>query len=207
MAMNILLYFDYLGTFVFALSGVWVAAGKKMDPFGALVLAFVTAVGGGTTRDLFLGRQPVFWMREPVYLYIILIALVTGIAGLSLLRRLSRPLLVLDALGLGVFTVIGFQVATNEAVSPLLAVLSGTVTAVMGGVFRDTLANQVPVIFQQDIYASACILGGALYYALAYLLPAPDYLAPGLAAMTVFLVRLAAIRFGWSLPRLRRPGD
>lgn len=189
---------DLMGTAVFAASGALAAGRKRLDLFGTLVVAGVTAVGGGTVRDVLLNRHPVFWIDDTTYL--------TVIAGATLLtflytQRLEPPraaLAVADALGLAVFTVIGAQVATQAGVPPTVVVLMGVSTGAVGGVLRDVLCGDVPLIFRQEIYATASLGGGVVYVLLdVVLVPAAQLLA---AATVVFAARMAGLWWHLRLP-------
>lgn len=191
---------DLAGVVVFALSGVVLACQRRMDPFGVFVLAAVTGIGGGTLRDLLLGVQPVFWIRQPVYLWVILITVILALAGLRLLHRLSRLWLpVLDAFGLALFTVLGARKALILHHAGVVAVLMGLLTGVAGGMLRDVLAHRVPLVLRREIYATASLLGGTSYVAVrvAGLGPAT---AAALGIAATLLLRLAAIRWRLSLP-------
>ena len=197
--MEIIYILDLFGTFTFAVSGALSAAGKKFDLFGALSVGFVTAVGGGTTRDLTLGTTPVFWLLDVNYLLVIAAGVFVVFLFARHLLTYGRVLLVFDAMGIGVFTLIGINKALGADVLPVFAVLMGVITAVMGGVLRDVLVNEVPLIFQKEIYATACLLGGAVYFLLA---------ASGVAQAIVYFttaasiigLRLLSIRYRLGLP-------
>lgn len=153
---------DMFGTAVFAFSGVLVAGRLRMDGFGVMVLAAVTAIGGGTIRDMILGATPVFWVRDPLYIWVVIATALIGMWMVKLPRRMPWYVLpVADAFGLALFTVIGAQKALNFGTSGLIAVLMGTMTGVAGGMIRDVLAREVPMVLQKEIYATACILGGS----------------------------------------------
>lgn len=196
-----LLYFlDLLGTAAFAASGAWAGIRRKMDLFGVLVLGVVTATGGGTLRDILLGDFPPFSFKDETYLYL---SLAVALAVFFLHRRLEflrHPLLYFDAIGLGTFVVIGTSKALAFGLGPLGAILMGVTTATAGGVVRDVLANQVPLILRREVYASACAIGGLLLVVLHALAVSPP-LAALAAAFTVTALRLLAIRHAWALPR------
>lgn len=194
---------DLIGTFFFAVTGALAAGGRKFDLFGIVFTGFLTAVGGGTVRDLLIGNHPVFWMTDPAYLLVIVAA-----AALTffLARRGVEPvtgLAVADAIGLGVFTVIGIRVALAAGLSPLMAALMGMVTGVMGGVFRDLVCGRVPLILQKEIYATACLLGGGLYFILKWRGLTDDLLLVT-CALAVMVIRLASMKLKLSLPRITR---
>lgn len=194
---------DLLGTVVFAISGAWLACRKEMDLFGAMVLAFVTAVGGGTIRDLLLGSIPVFWIEDTLYVMSIIAATALAILVRKLNQKLEWPMQVLDALGLAVFVVIGVSKALSFGVDPLIAIMMGILTGSGGGVIRDVLAGEVPVILRREIYASAAFAGGVVYVVL------DGYLAIEIVAVftaiTVLVMRLLSVYKGFSLPRFILP--
>lgn len=198
---NFLHIIDVLGTFAFAVSGVFSAMERKLDPFGVLIIAFVTAIGGGTVRDILVGNVPVNWLRNGETLWVIFLsALATMLLG-SYLKKINTALFLFDALGLGLFTIIGLEIGLNKGFGAGICVALGTITACFGGVLRDVLLNKVPLIFQKEIYALACIIGGSVYYLLYAWQSATD-LAKVLCILLVFLIRVVAVRFGLSLPRL-----
>jgi uncharacterized membrane protein YeiH len=198
--MNDLLYWlDIFGIIVFSLSGALMAGRYKLDPFGVVVLASVTAVGGGTIRDVIL-QTPVFWVVQPIYLYVILI---TALLTIVLVRRPKRIpkrfLLIADALGLALFAVLGTQKSLTLG-SPLpVAIVMGTITGVAGGMIRDVLCNVIPMILQKEIYALAAMLGGGLFV-IFHLLGWPENEATIIAISGALLLRLAAIYWRVSLP-------
>ncbi len=195
---------DLLGVAVFAVSGVLAAGRKSLDLFGVLVIATLTAIGGGTVRDLLLDRHPIFWIAQPIYLVVIAIA-----AALTMLYvRLRRPpgdaLLYADALGLALFTIAGAQIAEGASLAPIIIVLMATITGVAGGVLRDVLCAEIPLILRRDVYATAAIAGACAYlFAQALAMPRPWPAALGMA--TVAALRVAAIVRGLALPTFRLP--
>ena len=201
--MELITWLDYIGTMVFAMSGVLTAAERRLDLFGAMFIGVVTAIGGGTTRDLLLGVTPVTWLSTPVYLYIILAGVVLAMVFRRVLEKLRRTLFLFDTIGIGVFTIIGLEKALNLGVYPAVAVMMGMTSAVVGGVIRDTLTNEVPLIFHREIYATACI-AGALVYLLLRWVGIDAALNQLLTAGVIIVIRLLSIRFNWSMPILRR---
>lgn len=198
--MTVLYALDLTGTAAFAASGAWVAVRRRMDLFGVLVLGLVTAVGGGTLRDLLVGALPPFSLQNEIYLYLSIAASLAVFAGRNRFPAVERPLLILDAVGLGTFAVIGTTKALDFGLGFLGAALMGVMTCTAGGVMRDVLANQVPLILRKEVYASACLAGSLLLVLLEHL-GAPRPTAALLAATTVITIRLLAIHFNWSLPR------
>jgi len=198
--MNIIYILDLIGTAAFAASGAWLGVRKQMDLFGVLVLGAVTAVGGGTLRDLLLGDIPPFSLKDETYIYIAIVVSLVVFANRVKFKTFEKPLLYFDAIGLGTFVVIGTTKALDFQLGLLGAVLMGVMTGTAGGVIRDLFANQVPLIFRREIYASACVAGSILLVALEAVgtgRPAAAILAAG----TVITVRLLAIHYDWALPK------
>jgi len=198
---NFLYALDLVGTFVFALSGVLTASEKKFDVFGAAVIAFVTAIGGGTLRDMLIGDTPVGWMRDMNVLGVIGLAVVLGVLFRRGIIRLRNTLFLFDSVGIGVFTVLGVQKALSFHLGGVVAVMMGTLSAVFVGVIRDILTNETPLIFRREIYATPCILGGSLYFLLMHLARPNLWLALG-PALLITGVRLLAVKRHWALPRV-----
>lgn len=192
---------DLIGTMAFAISGALTAMHKKLDPFGVLIIAFVTAVGGGTLRDVLIGQTPVGWMLHLEYVYIIVIGYSLAIFFGKKLEKLRISLLLFDTIGLGVFTLIGLEKGIHIGLHPLICIALGTMTACFGGVIRDILCTEIPVIFRKEIYATICILGGIVFFILKKMNLENDilYLIPSLVIITV---RLMAVKFKWYLPTL-----
>ena len=198
---NLLYTLDLIGVAVFAFSGVLSARTMKLDLFGVIVVAIITAIGGGTVRDTLLGRTPVFWMQDDAYLFV---AISTAIVSFYLLRKrepMRRVLLVLDALGLAVFTVIGVDVARSVGVSPLVMVVMGVMTGTFGGIIRDLLFSQVPVVLHREIYATAALVGAIVDVALT-MIGIEANIVIIISVLTTFGVRMLSVRNRWSLPRL-----
>ena len=161
--MSIFDFLDLLGTAAFAISGALFAIKKRMDTFGVLIIAFVTAVGGGTLRDILIGADRITWMRDLNYSYVILAAFILAIIFRKKIGYLSKSLFLFDTIGLGIFTIIGTEIGLQNDFHPIICVALGTITATFGGVIRDTLSNEIPLIFQKEIYATACIFGAVTY--------------------------------------------
>ncbi len=198
-----LVYFiDLGGTLVFAISG-WLAASKKqMDPFGASVIAFITAVGGGTLRDLLIGSQPVGWMVDQNYLLMIALGIGLGYLFKHYLEKLRKTMFLFDSIGIGLFTILGIEKTLSFGLTPVIAVMMGTVSAVFGGVLRDTLANEVPLIFRQEIYATACLTGGILFLILGYFNLNVDVKII-LTVLYIITLRIISVKNKWSLPAIK----
>lgn len=192
---------EILGTFAFAISGVLVALEKRMDPFGVLIIAFVTSVGGGTLRDVLIGQTPVTWMVNMIYVYAILAATILAIIFRKRLNYLRISLFLFDTIGIGLYTVVGVQKGLFIGLHPIICIALGTITACFGGVIRDILCNEIPVIFRKEVYATACILGGATYFLLRKL-PVDNNIVFVISGLVVITVRLIAVIFKISLPSL-----
>lgn len=198
----ILYVLDLAGVAVFAISGALAAGRLELDLLGVLVLASLTAIGGGTLRDLLMNRHPVFWMRQPMYPLVICAAALGTVAYVRLWPVPLDALLVADAFGLVLFALTGAQLAEAARLSPLVVVLMGTITGTAGGVMHDIFSGKIPLLLRNDIYASAAIAGIALYLGLKALGLRPAW-AFGLGIVCVVTLRLCAIFFGWSLPRFQ----
>ncbi len=192
---------DILGTIAFAISGVLIAMNKRMDPFGILIIAFVTAVGGGTLRDILIGQTPVAWMTDMTFTYVILITTVLTILFRSKINYLRTSLFLFDTIGIGLYTVVGIEKGLSAGLHPIICIALGTISACFGGVIRDILCNEIPVIFRKEIYATACILGGLTYF-LIRKLPIENNFVFVIAGVVVIIVRLIAVKFKISLPNL-----
>lgn len=194
---------DIIGTIAFAMSGALTAISKKLDPFGVFIIAFVTAVGGGTLRDVMIGRTPVGWMQDLEYVYVIALAFVLSILFRRKFDKLRTSLFLFDTIGLGVFTLIGLEKGINIGLHPVICIALGTMTACFGGVIRDILCNEIPVIFRKEIYATICILGGIVFFMLKKLHLNEDILYLSTSAV-IISIRLMAVKFKWYLPVLDR---
>ena len=192
---------DIIGTMAFALSGALTAMNKRLDPFGILIIAFVTAVGGGTLRDVLIGRTPVGWMLNLNYVYVIFIGYILAILFRKRFDKLRKSLFLFDTIGLGVFTLIGLEKGISIGLHPIICTAMGTMTACFGGVIRDILCNEIPVIFRKEIYATICILGGIVFFMLKKG-NFPDELIQLVTSLVIIIVRLLVVKFNWSLPTL-----
>jgi len=192
---------DILGTVAFSISGVLIAMHKKMDLFGVLIIAFVTAVGGGTLRDMLIGQTPVSWMTNMTYVYVIFGATVFAIVLKNKINYLRTSLFLFDTIGIGLYTVVGIEKGLNIGLHPIICIALGTMTASFGGVIRDILCNEIPVIFRKEIYATACILGGITYFLLREIMADTNFVFV-IAGIVVIVVRLLAVKFKISLPNL-----
>lgn len=197
--MTILYFIDIVGTMVFAISGALAGRDKKLDFFGIAAVGFITAIGGGTMRDVLLGSTPVGWMNDLIYLIMIgsgvLISLLFG----KTVLKLRRTFFMFDTVGIAVFTVLGLQKALNLGVHPVIAIMMGMVSAVFGGVIRDIVCNEIPLIFRKEIYALVCLIGGILFTILD---------VSGISQITnisitctfIVIFRIMAVKFQWKLP-------
>ena len=192
--------FDFLGTFAFAISGIRLAAGKQFDWFGAYVIGFVTAIGGGTVRDLFLDQTP-FWMIDPSYLILTGVALVASLIFKNRLFSLGKTLFLFDAIGLGLFTLVGLEKSLDAGFPFWVCIIMGAITGSLGGVIRDTLINEIPLLFRRDIYALASILGGIVYFGCFKFGLNTDW-AFTFGAAAVIATRILAVKFHIHLPRI-----
>jgi Predicted membrane protein len=202
---NFIHLIDYAGTFAFAISGIRLASAKRFDWFGAYVVGLVTAIGGGTTRDLLLNVTP-FWMLQPSYLIVTGLALISVILFGKYLIRLSNTFFIFDAIGLGLFVVVGIQRTLGAGLPFWVAVLMGMITGSVGGIIRDILINEVPLIFRKDIYALACVIGGLVFY-ICFLLGISPTVTQIASAVSVILTRVLAVKYHISLPVLKGHDD
>jgi uncharacterized membrane protein YeiH len=198
---------DLAGVTVFAISGALAGFHRGLDLFGIVVLASVTAIGGGTLRDVLLSRTPIFWVAAPSYLYVILVAALLTFVAPGFFIGLGSPMLIADAFGLGLFAISGAQVAEAQNRSWIVIVLMGTMTGVAGGVIRDLLSGVVPVLLRRDIYASAAMVGIIVYLLLRRWRHLRQSLALPIAVAIVVTVRLLALRYGWQLPTAQSIGN
>ncbi|UXP33016.1 trimeric intracellular cation channel family protein [Reichenbachiella agarivorans] len=193
---------NLVGTVVFAISGALTASDHKMDAFGAVVIAFITALGGGTVRDLLLDSHPIGWMGDPNYLYAVLFAVLLSYLFKRWIASLRRTMFLFDTIGIGLFAALGTQKALGFDMHFTIAIMMGVVSSVFGGVLRDILTNRVPLIFRKEIYATACLAGASLYVILIQF-PIPDYLTLIIPIVLTMIIRLLAVKFEWSLPGIK----
>lgn len=198
---TILIIIEVLGTCAFAISGIRLAAAKRFDWFGAYVVGLVTAIGGGTLRDVLLDI-PVFWMLSPRYLAVTGVSLLAVILFRRALVGGMRTIFIFDAIGLALFVVVGIEKTLAGGWPMWVAIVMGIITGSFGGVTRDILINEEPLFFRKDIYATACLAGGLAYW-LLWLTPAPMWVPQIVCAITVVGLRVAAVVFHWSLPILK----
>lgn len=200
MEITFLLIVEIIGTLAFAISGIRLAALKKFDWFGAYIVGLVTAIGGGTIRDLFLSTTP-FWMLNYWYLIVTAIALGLVILLKKYLVRLDHTVFIFDTIGLALFVVIGMQKSIDFGFPMWVAIIMGTITGAFGGVLRDILINEEPLIFRKEVYATACLAGGLCYWLI-------DHLGGSMVfqqiccATIIIVVRVLSVIYNWSLPVL-----
>lgn len=194
---------DLIGTIVFAISGAIAARQHKMDIFGMFVLAFVTGVGGGTLRDVMIGSTPVFWMKQPIYVLMISVAVVIVAILKNQIDRdyWKKGLLIFDAIGLGVFTVIGVQKGLDFGLHPLICVALGGVTGCFGGLIRDILRNEVPIILQKEVYVTASLVGGIIFILFRDAGFESNWIDVS-TVTTVIAIRMLTIKFNMHLPKI-----
>jgi len=195
---------DYFGVVVFAISGALAAGRRSMDIFGVLVIGFITALGGGTLRDLLLGIHPISWIGNPMYLCLVACAVIATLLGGRISHRFDERLFIVsDAFGLAVFTVIGVQVALQQAfMTAPIAIIMGILTGTGGGAIRDIICNDVPSILKREIYATASASGGICYCLLNYF-DVNALINTLISILCVLTIRLVAVRSRWALPSFR----
>lgn len=190
---------DILGTIAFAISGALAAMKRRLDLFGIFIIAFVTAVGGGTLRDILIGSTPVTWMENTIYIYLIGIVTILAIIFRNKINYLKKSLFLFDTIGLGIFTITGVEIGIQNNLSPIITVALGTITGTFGGVIRDILCNEIPVIFRKEIYATACIFGAVIFVILHEINMDKD-LTYLITTMIVISIRLIVVKYRISLP-------
>ncbi|GAB1308025.1 trimeric intracellular cation channel family protein [Urechidicola sp. KH5] len=191
---------DFIGTAVFAISGALAAMRSKFDSFGVLILAAVTAIGGGTLRDVLVGRTPVGWMIHWEYLIVILVSTIIAMIFRKRLAYFRKTMFLFDAIGLGIFTIIGFEIGMRSGLHPIICVILGTMSAAFGGVIRDILCGKVPLIFHKEVYASLSILGAITFYVLLQT-PVPIEINYVITSALVVVLRIMAVRYQWIWPK------
>ncbi len=191
---------DYFGTFAFAISGIRLASHKEFDVFGAFIVGMATAVGGGTIRDLMLQQSP-FWMTQWSYFLVGFLALMLYASFRHFFIKIDLTIFLFDTIGLGLFTVVGFQKTIDAGFQHWVAILMGMLTGAAGGVIRDVLLNEIPIIFRSEIYAMACFAGG-IVFSVCLLVGLPNWVAQVLCGTVVIVIRLLAVKNHWQLPTL-----
>ncbi len=199
---TILIYISLLGSLTFAISGALKAINKNFDPFGVLIIGFVTAVGGGTIRDILITDKTVFWLTETTHLYFIIGGAILAIIFRNKLNKFNKSLSFFDAVGLGLFTITGVLIGLDNDLHAINCIILGTVTGSFGGVLRDVLVNETPVIFKKEIYATISIVGGAIYLVLLKFNiqnPAQQVIP----IVLIILTRLIILKYKISLPQIK----
>jgi uncharacterized membrane protein YeiH len=195
---------ELLGTGFFAISGALVANEKsKPDWFGVTFIGFITAIGGGSIRDILIGSYPLVWVADINIMYAILIGIVIASIFYKTLLNLRRNLFVFETLGVAMFTIIGAEKAVRFGLNPLIAAIMGMFSAVMGGVLRDVLTNEIPILFRKEIYATACLAGAFVYLALDRF-GVERNLSVIVSVLLIFLIRIISVKRNLSLPKFRR---
>ena len=194
---------ELLGAFFFAISGALAIQDHHDDLFGAGFMGFVTAIGGGTLRDIMLGSYPLVWVRDIYFLYAIFAGVIVAYIFFRSLMRLKRTFLFFDTLGISFFTVLGVEKALSLGVRPEIAAIMGMFTAIMGGVIRDVLTNETPVLFRKEIYATACLAGAILYLTL-FKAGVDRNVNMLVSIMVIFIIRMMAVKFKLALPNFRK---
>jgi uncharacterized membrane protein YeiH len=195
--------FELLGTFFFAISGALAIRDQDNDLFGASFTGFVTAIGGGTLRDMMLGSYPLVWIEDINFVYAILAGVIIAYLFFKSLARLTRTLLVFDTLGISFFTILGVEKALSVGVRPEIAAIMGMFSAIMGGVIRDVLTNETPVLFRKEIYATACLVGAILYLVL-YRFDIDRNSNLMISSGAILIIRFVAVKYKLALPNFKR---
>jgi uncharacterized membrane protein YeiH len=193
---------DLLGTLVFAISGCIVAYEKKFDLFGGFVLATVTAIGGGTLRDLLIGNTPVSWTLDLNYLWFIILGVIISFFFRRHVLALRKTMFLFDTIGIALFTILGIQKTLALGLSPVIALLMGTISAVFGGILRDVLSNEAPLIFRKELYATVCIFGGVIYLLMEKIVSF-QWISICLAIGAIAILRVLSVTKHWSLPTMK----
>jgi uncharacterized membrane protein YeiH len=205
--MQIQYILEILGTGFFAISGSLAANQKsKPDWFGVTFIGFITSIGGGSLRDILLGYYPLTWVKDINFLYAVLVGIILASIFYKPLIKLRKSLFIFETIGISMFTIIGCEKALSLGVHPLVAAIMGMVSAVMGGVLRDVLTNEIPILFRKEIYASACLAGALLYLVLDHF-GAERNIAILMSTVFIFMIRIVAIKFNISFPKFRKEDE
>ena len=193
---------NHIGMFFFAISGILTAADKGMDLLGGIFIAFITSFGGGTMRDLLLNVE-IEWLKSLSYISIVFAGSIIGIIFRERVKQFRRTFFIFDTVGIGLFAIYGVEKSLSLGHFPAVAIFLGVITATFGGVLRDVLCNEIPLIFRKEIYATACLSGGILYYLLVKIeLLSPEFNAI-IAALFVMFIRVLAVIKKWQMPQIR----
>jgi uncharacterized membrane protein YeiH len=201
--MNIQYYFELFGTLVFAISGALAVDSNKQDWMGASFMAFITAIGGGTLRDLLLGSHPLVWMEDLNIMWTITAGILIAFFFQKHLRKLRKTLWLFDTIGIALFTIVGAEKALGLGVYPVIAAIMGMFSAVFGGVIRDTLTNEIPILFKPGLYSGACLAGATVYLVLDAC-AVERTIAFSISFGVIFALRIASIRYHWVVPSFSR---
>lgn len=199
--METLTIIEIAGTVAFSIAGAFAAMEKRLDLFGIFIIAFVTAMGGGTLRDVLIGELPVKWMLDLSSGFVVILSTIAAISFTRVLQNYHKILLLFDSIGLGFFTIVGVQTGVSLSLHPAICIALGTITACFGGVIRDILLNNIPLIFEKEIYATTCIFGGVLFFLLQDV-DIPIVPIEVICLLSVVVFRLLAVRYDWQLPTL-----
>ncbi|MDC1464639.1 trimeric intracellular cation channel family protein [Polaribacter sp.] len=199
--MEVIYVLDILGTFAFAISGALVALDKKFDIFGVIIIAFVTAVGGGMLRDVLINAHPINWIGDLNYLYIIFLAVLFTFLFKSKIAHLSKTMFLFDTIGISVFTLLGLQKGLSYDLHPIIAIIMGMISAVFGGVLRDVLTAKIPLIFEKEVNASACLAGG-ISYLILNCFKVDENINFIISAIVIASIRAIAVKFHLELPKI-----
>ncbi|MBP9924481.1 MAG: trimeric intracellular cation channel family protein [Cyclobacteriaceae bacterium] len=202
--MNFQYYLELVGTFFFAISGALAMQDKDQDWFGAGFTGFITAIGGGSLRDILLGSYPLVWIGDINFLYAILIGVVVAIIFFRVIVRLRKTFLLFDTLGISFFTILGVEKAMGLGIRPEIAAIMGMFTAVMGGVMRDTLTNEMPVVFRREVYATACLAGAIVYLLLDLQTPLERNYNLIISISVIIVIRLVSVKYKLALPGFKK---
>lgn len=206
MDLSLFTILDLLGTVAFAISGALAAMNRKLDPFGIFIIAFVTAIGGGTVRDALIGRTPVMWMEHTIYIYLIGLVTILSIIFRNRIYYLKTSLFLFDTIGLGIFTITGVETGIQNNLEPIVCIALGVMTGTFGGVIRDILCNEIPVIFRKEIYATASIAGAGVFIFL-YNLGVNMDLVYIVTSLIIISIRLLVVKYKISLPTFTLKND
>ena len=191
---------EILGTISFAMSGSFAAMQKRLDPFGVLIIAFVTSVGGGTVRDLLLD-VPVFWMHDMMMCSVIFVTCLFSMIFKSIEKKFRVTLFIFDSFGLGLFTIVGIQKGLSAELHPIICLTLGTITGCFGGIIRDILLNRIPLIFRKEVYATACIVGGGGFLLLIKYTNFTYGFVQIFTILIIVAIRTLALKFQWQIPK------
>ena len=193
---------DMVGIIACAIAGTTLALYKRFDLFGCILVSMVNAIGGGTLRDVMLGRHPLFWMTDLSYVVVITLTSILGQMFFHRHQKIDGMLKLFDAIGLAAFSVIGLTVALSLDAHPIIAILMAVMTSIAGGIMRDMICNEIPLVLQKEIYISASIVGSVLYLALLHF-GVTDWVRETVALISIFGIRMLAVRFDWHLPSIQ----